>query len=370
MLPSLTRIGYMFVVKPVLFQINPETVHKNISLIGEWLGDKKITKTVLGNHFIIKSPLLKQTLLGINFQNPIGLAAGFDYEARLPHMTPHFGFGFHTVGTITYQPCIGNPKPQLGRLPKSQSLMVNKGFRNSGAIATAKKMAHTSFSIPLGISIGRTNNKHLTLTESTTDILSSFQKFENTHVANAYYELNISCPNLLGGISFYSLKNLSQLLSEIEKLHVKKPVFVKMPISLENKQILSLLNCISKYSPKGIIIGNLQKDRKNPAFDIDEVKKFSVGNFSGKPTFERSNELISLAYHHFSDRYTIIGCGGVFSGEDAYTKIKKGATLIQLITGLVYNGPQLVYEINSRLIDLLQADGFKNIADAIGSDQK
>ena len=167
---------------------------------------------------------------------------------------------------------------------------------------------------------------------------------------------------------FTQKKTLEDLLSEIDKLRLKKPFFVKMPISNSTRVIKIMLDVIAKHSSKGVIFGNLQKDRSHPSLIKSEVIKFRIGNFSGKPTFERSNELIKFAHKNYKKRFAIIGCGGVFSAQDAYVKIKKGASLVQLITGMIFEGPQLIHEINSGLVKLLAIDGFKNIADAVGVD--
>ena len=247
--------------------------------------------------------------------------------------------------------------------------MVNKGFKNLGAKKTAEKLTNQTFKIPLGISIGKTNIISLRTQESAIeDILQAFETIETSNIKNAYYELNISCPNLYGNITFYPPKNLDELLSEVDKLKLSKPVFIKMPINETDRRTLAMLEIISKHKVAGIIFGNLQKDRKDPALDQNEVKKWKVGNFSGKPTEKRSNELISLAYKHCKNRLVIIGCGGIFSAEDAYRKIKFGASLVQLITGLIYEGPLLVAKINSELPKLLKQDGFKNISEAVGSE--
>jgi dihydroorotate dehydrogenase len=257
----------------------------------------------------------------------------------------------------------------LGRLPNSKSLLVNKGFKNLGASVTANKLSGLNFPIPVGISIGRTNSAKLqTQKQSIEDIIKAFKIFEKSAVNNSYYELNISCPNLSGDISFYPRNNLEELLKEIDKLELTKPVYVKMPIGKTDTEFSSMLEVIDKHSPSGVIIGNLQTDRKHHLLDQEEVNKFTKGNFSGRPTFERSNELVRLTYKKFKDRFIIIGCGGIFSAKDAYTKIKLGASLVQLITGMIYQGPQLISQINLGLLDLLDKDGYKNIKEAIGKE--
>ncbi|KKP72732.1 MAG: dihydroorotate dehydrogenase 2, nonfunctional [Candidatus Roizmanbacteria bacterium GW2011_GWA2_35_19] len=326
---------------------------------------------LIGSKFIYKDKSLKQKVSGITFENPVGLAAGFDYNANLTQALSYLNFGFQSVGTITYIPYEGNPPPRLGRLPKSRSLMVNKGFKNLGTDFISKKLKNLEFKIPIGISIGLTNsNENKTLDQAIKDIVAAFKIFENSGVKNSYYELNISCPNLINNsISFYKSANLKQLLQLIKRLKLKKSVFIKMPIEKSNAQVISICNVLinSKFI-KGVIIGNLQKDRKHPSLVKSEVKKFKVGYFSGKACEERSNELIKLVYKKYKSKLIIIGCGGVFSGADAYKKIKLGATLIQLITGMIFQGPQLIAQINLELIDLLKKDGFENIKEAVGGD--
>ena len=228
-----------------------------------------------------------------------------------------------------------------------------------------------SFGFPVGISIGKTNTEKLTTQrQSIDDIIKAFKETEKSKVNFSYYELNISCPNLVGNISFYEPQKLEELLIEVKRLKLSKPVFIKMPIDQTDKETLDMLRAIVNYPIQGVIFGNLQKDRLDPSFDKQEILKYKVGNFSGKPTEKRSNELIKLAYKNFGNKLTIIGCGGVFNAKNAYTKIKLGATLIQLITGLIYEGPLLPAEINSDLSDLIKKDGLKNISEAIGVNAK
>lgn len=366
----LTIIAFIYqkIIKPILFLFDAEFIHRSHVFFGEFLG-----KTFAKNYFNWKlnyqSPKLKQKISGINFIGPVGLAAGFDYNAKLTQILSSLGFGFQSVGTITNQPYEGNPKPLLGRLPKSQSLMVNKGFKNIGVIKIAEKLKKLKFIIPVGISIGMTNSLKITSTaQAIEDIVSAFKIFEKSKIKNSYYEFNISCPNLINNnVDFYKPANLNQLLQSIKRLRIKKPVFVKMPIDRNDQEFLEILKTVSQFTfIKGVIVGNLFKDRKSPLLDKQEVKKFKVGNFSGKPCEPRSNELIKLTYKKYGNKLIVIGCGGVFNGADAYKKIKLGASLIQLITGMIFHGPQLISQINLELEELLERDGHKNIKEAIG----
>ncbi len=359
---------YRYVLKNIFFKIDPEVIHTLMTRNGESLGKFFITRKIISLIFNYQNKSLSQTIAGIKYINPVGLSAGFDYEARLTGILPSLGFGFETVGTITNGAYGGNPRPMLARLPKSRSLMVNKGFKNDGADEIIKRLEKNKFKFPVGISIGRTNRSTMTQSQSVTDITQAFKKCEQSSCNHTYYELNISCPNLFGTVNFYSSKNLNQLLTAIDKINISKPVFVKMPIEKNDKEVLQMLNIIAKHPTiSGVIFGNLQKNRQDPSLDPEEVKQFPIGNFSGKPTYNRSNQLIKLAYKKYKNRFIIIGCGGIFSAEDAYTKITLGASIVQLITGMIYNGPQLITEINIGLTDLLEKDGFKNISQAIGS---
>lgn len=362
---------YQNIIKRIFFLFDPEFIHTVMVNRGKLLARTPLIK-FMGSKLIYEDKSLRQRIAGIHFENPVGLAAGFDYNADLTQTLYYLDFGFQTVGTLTAFPYEGNPRPRMGRLLRSRSLMVNKGFKNKGAEAIAEKLSRHRFMIPLGVSLGMSNtDKIKSLNEGIRDIISAFRTFEKYKVTNSYYELNVSCPNLIHAakINFYSPKNLRLLLLAVDRLKLKKPVFVKMPIDKSNREVMTMLKEIAKHrSVKGVIIGNLMKDRKNKALVASEVRKFKVGNFSGKACEDRSNELIRTAYRKYKGRLIIVGCGGVFNGMDAYKKIRLGASLIQLITGMIFQGPQVISQINLELIDLIAKDGFKHVSLAVGVD--
>lgn len=365
-----TGFVYKLFGKPLLFLIPADTIHDIAMAAGRFAGSVGIIRWFCARTFVYKNPALRIKIGKMTVQNPIGLSAGYDYTASFVHILPSIGFGFQTVGTISANPCAGNEAPRLGRLLKSQSLLVNKGFRNPGADVIVTRLEKQSFSFPVGISIGRTNDETtLDLSSAIKDIVSGFQKFETSKVRHSYYELNISCPNLKGSLSLYPPENLKKLLDAVTKLKLTKPVFVKMPIEKSDAEVRAMLAVIAKYKwVTGVIFGNLQKDRKDKAFVKEEVTTAGKGHFSGKPTFRRSNELIKLAYKEHGKRFIIVGCGGIFSAEDAYRKIRSGATLLQLITGMIFEGPQRIAEINEGLIQLLHQDGYSHVSEAVGAD--
>lgn len=362
---------YKWILKPIFFKIDTETTHNwmivFLRIVEKYTLTRKITYWLFG----YKNSVLEQNILGINFKNPVGLAAGWNYEGKLTRIISALGFGFGTIGTITNKPYDGNAKPRLGRLVKSRSLLVNKGFKNMGIQKTLRQLERARFVIPTGLSIGVTNTSTLSSQDdAVSDIVKAFEAAENSGVPFGYYELNISCPNLQVPVEFYSPDNLSELLNAVTKNKLSKPLFIKMPIEKTNEEVLGMLKVIEKFPVQGVIFGNLQKNKKDPSLDQIEVARFARGNFSGKPTEKRSNELISLAYRKYGKKLVIIGCGGIFSAEDAYKKIKLGASLVQLITGMIFEGPQVVSDINLGLVKFLKADGYKNISEAIGKENR
>ena len=365
-------IGFLYrkILKPALFLFPADDVHVLFLRVGSYLGKSSFFRKVVGFLFLYQNKSLEQDLFNLKFTNPAGLAAGFDYSADLIEILPSISFGFETIGTITHLPYKGNPKPMLGRLPKSKSLLVNKGFKNIGIDAILQKVDKKDKTIPLGISIGSTNKVYKNINEMIDDVVSSFQKTLEINYFD-YYELNISCPNL---IKVQGLKDkfdepigFGMLLNKLSYLNINKPVFVKMYLEKSVEDTILLTEVASIYPfIKGFIFSNLVKNRNNKLFDKDEIEKAGMGNFSGKPTEQITNDLISEVYKKYNDRFLIIGCGGVFTGQDAYEKIKRGATLIQLITGMIYEGPSQIKKINKELVSLLKKDGYKNINEAIG----
>lgn len=342
---------YTKIIKPIFFLFDAETIHDSCTKIGVLLGGYNLTRLKTKVLFSFSHPANATTLNGILFPNKVGLAAGFDYNGDLTGILPSVGMGFHTIGSVTYLPYEGNKKPRLGRFPESKSLLVNKGLKSLGAKVIAQKLSGIQFQIPTGISIASTNTLFNSDEEQILDILKTFTIFENSNVAHAYYELNISCPNTFGGEPYTTPNRLRVLLEAIEKLKITKPIFVKMPIDQSKIETLELLNVIDAHTIAGVILGNLTKDKNNPDVTKTDREKWKTanGNLSGKPTWNRSNELIQLTRRNFGKRFTIIGTGGVFNGADAVLKMKLGADMVQLITGMIFEGPQTIGEINLKL---------------------
>jgi len=353
---------YNNIFKPLAFRKDPEEVHDRTSSIGKLLGSNPITRFLTKLMFFYSDPILEQEICGIKFNNPIGLAAGFDKNAELTQILPEVGFGFEEIGSITGEPCEGNPKPRLWRAKKSKSLLVYYGLKNDGAEAISRRLQNLNFKFPVGISIAKTNCELTADTnEGIKDYIKAYRAFENI---GDYYTINISCPNAFGGQPFTDAPRLEMLMKAINNEKKTKPVFIKLSPDISYEELDSIIEICRKYKIDGIICSNLTKNRESKK--ILDKNLPETGGFSGKVQEDLSNNQIEYIFKKCGKEFVIIGCGGIFTAEDAYKKIKLGASLLQMITGMIYQGPQTIGEINRGLVDLLRKDGYKNISEAVG----
>ncbi|MDP2649305.1 MAG: quinone-dependent dihydroorotate dehydrogenase, partial [bacterium] len=358
---SINCFFYKQALKRIFFRLDPEKVHDRITFIGVLLGKNILTRKLTKFNYSYSNKILEQKILGIKFKNPVGLAAGFDKNGELTDIIPNVGFGFMEIGSITGNPCSGNPKPRLWRLKKLKSLVVNYGLKNNGCEEISKRLKNKKFEIPIGTSIAKTNCKETVETgEGIKDYLKGFKSF--TEIGD-YYTINISCPNAFGGQPFTDAKKLDLLLNEIDKVKTKKPIFLKISPDLSKKEVDKILETSSKHRIHGFICANLTKKVKNEFRKFPDALK---GGLSGKATEDLANDLISYLYQRSKGKYVIIGVGGIFSKEDAYKKIKLGASLVQLTTGMIFEGPQLISQINKGLVQLLKKDKLTSISQAVG----
>lgn len=337
---------YRHLLKPILFRFDPEDVHDAFTWFGEQAGRFALTRWLVSVVYGYRGPNISRTVDGLTYRTPLILSAGFDYNARLTRILPAIGFGGVEVGSVTARPCAGNPKPRLTRLPQSQSILVNKGLRNEGVDAIIARLVRTP-RVPgfvIGVSIARTNDAaSATVAAGVADYLYSYKRLNETNTGD-YYTINISCPNAFGGEAFATPELLDQLLTALRAVPSAKPLYLKMPISVPWETIDQLIAVGLNHNINGIIIGNLQKDYQTLAVRTEAPAAY-CGGLSGAPTRARSNEYITLAHQKYGDRLTIIGCGGIFSPQDARAKMQAGATLLQLITGVIFHGPGILKKI-------------------------
>lgn len=358
--------AYRYLVRPVLFRLDPERVHDKTIRLATLVGKCQVLSRLLQAFCGYQSPLLHQKILGISFANPIGLAGGFDKNGELTRFLPAIGFGFAEVGSITAKPCVGNKRPRLWRLSKSKSLVVYYGLKNDGVKIIARRLIAEQNTIPLGTNIAKTNSAMTCgMRAGAEDYLASFRALNNV---GDYFTINISCPNAYGGLPFTEPKSLEYLLSKLDKAETDKPIFIKLPPDLDDNQLDKIIRVAVRHRVHGFICSNLTKNRQNRS--IRDAGVPAQGGLSGKVVEELADELIAKVYRQTKGRYVIIGCGGVFTAADAYKKIRLGASLVQLITGMIYMGPQAIGQINHGLTKLLMRDGFASISEAIGVDSK
>ena len=355
---------YKWIVKPVLFRFDPENAHNKINNLGRFLGKYFITKKIAGMLWNYSNEALEQNILGINFKNPVGLSAGFDKNAELTEIIPSIGFGFMEVGSITGDVCAGNAKPRLWRLKKSKSLAVYYGLMNDGCEAIAKRLKGKKFAIPIGISIAKTNCKETADTEKAVE--DYFKAYKALADIGDYCVINISCPNAFGGQPFTDSAKLNVLLERIMTIQKSKPIFLKLSPDLSQKEVDEIIATAVKWKIDGFICTNLTKNRDNKNIMDENAPK--LGGLSGKVLNDLSDELLRYVYKKTNGKFIIIGSGGIFTAKDAYRKIKAGASLVQLITGMIFEGPQAISEINFGLAKLLKIDGYKNISEAVGKE--
>lgn len=363
---ALWSMAYRGFAKPYFFRRDPEAVHDRMTNIGSFLGSHIVTRKAAEACFHYRHPALEQNILGIRFANPIGLAAGFDKDARLTDIMAAIGFGFEEIGSVTGEPCEGNPKPRLWRLPKSRGILVHYGLKNEGCEVIAHRLRNRRLRFPVGTSIAKTNSP------ATVDIPSGIRDYAKAFRAFSaigdYFTVNISCPNAYGGELFSDPARLDALLAELDAIPTQKPVFLKLPADIGENGLREIVSVSRRHRLHGFIASNLTKRRDLPGLYRDEIAGHDKGGISGVVLRDISNNLVSRLYVLAGGEFVIVGCGGVFSAEDAYEKIRRGASLVQLVTGLIYNGPQHIGEINRGLARLLQRDGFASVREAVGID--
>ena len=363
---KLIKFCYTHFTKPILFRMDPEDVHDHFTRVGSVLGKLYLARKIARIFFHYKNPRLEQTLHGIIFRNPVGLSAGFDKDGNLSTILPDVGFGYMQLGSVTHKAYEGNPKPRLHRLKKSKGIVVYYGLKNIGIFKILRKLKNKKRRFPISFSVAKTNSRGAATTKlAIKDYISSLKAIKKSKLADLY-TINISCPNAFGGEPFTSPEKLSKLLTAIDKLSLTAPIFIKMPINLAWQEFKSLLQVIIKHNVNGVIIGNLNKNHQHKTIK-DPIPKSMEGGISGKPCEQLSNNLIEKSYKAYGKKLTIIGVGGIFSAEDAYKKIQLGASLVQLITGMIFEGPQLIGSINKGIVQLMKEDGFSSIKEAIGT---
>jgi len=342
MLPFL----YQRILKPILFRFDPEAVHDTFVSLGEGLGRSSAGRGLISGLYGYRGPDASVTVDGLRYRTPVVLAAGFDYNGRLLRILPNMGFGGVEVGSVTALPTPGNEPPRMQRMVRSRSIVVNKGLMNQGVRVISRRLAETATpgDFVAGVSIARSNREEASSEEAgIEDYARSLETLVQEDVGD-FYTINISCPNVHGGESFAVPERLRKLLLRLGQVEHDRPVYAKMPINPPWDEFRRMGDVIEEAGLHGLVIGNLNKDYDS-ALHQEEAPDSYQGGLSGLPCRERSTELVARSREAWGDRFTLIGCGGILSAEDALEKFRAGADLVHLISGMIFTGPHLMGEI-------------------------
>lgn len=341
---------YKSLIRPILFLADPEKIHHFVFTILKLKGKIPGFKNLLGALFRFRHPALEKELFGIKFTNPVGLAAGFDKDARLIDEMACFGFGFIEIGTLTPVPQPGNDRPRLFRLPKDRALINRMGFNNGGVQAAVKRLKERKSAVIVGGNIGK--NK-ITPNEKAQDDYAYC--VEALHAYVDYFVVNVSSPNTPGLRELQEKEPLRKLLSGIKLLVLAKPepkpVLLKIAPDLSTQQLDDIIEIIKETSIDGVIATNTTISREGLVTDDATLHQIGSGGLSGKPLSDRSTAVIRYLREKLGKEFPIIGVGGIMTPKDALQKLDAGADLIQLYTGFIYEGPGVVKRINKEILN-------------------
>ena len=339
---------YKSLIRPFLFRKQPEDAHNAT------FGMLKLINN-LGLGFLLKwmyayqNPKLEREVFGIKFPNPVGLAAGLDKDAEVSDMLGNIGFGFVEIGTVTPKAQPGNPKPRAFRLVNDEGLINRMGFNNSGVEACVEQLKKRKSKVIIGGNIGK--NK---VTPNEDAILDYEKGFEALFDHVDYFVVNVSSPNTPNLRELQDKEPLTKLLMRLMELNtqksIPKPILLKIAPDLTNEQLDDIVDILIETKIAGLVATNTTISRSNLSYDSEFIEEIGNGGLSGKPVKDRSTEVIRYISKKSKGQFPIIGVGGIHSAEDAIEKLEAGASLIQIYTGFIYEGPGLVKEINKELV--------------------
>ncbi|MAX81385.1 MAG: dihydroorotate dehydrogenase (quinone) [Crocinitomicaceae bacterium] len=338
---------YKGIIRPILFKFDPEKIHHFTTNAFVFLCSLPVVKQLIKSNFTVEDKKLERELFGLKFKNPVGLAAGFDKAASLYNAFSNLGFGFIEVGTITPKGQPGNPKPRMFRLPDDSGLINRLGFNNDGVEAAIANLKKRKVNIVIGGNIGK--NKVTPNDQAVNDYETCF---EALFPYVDYFVVNVSSPNTPNLRDLQEKEPLKQLLGHLQELNnakvSRKPLLLKIAPDLTFEQLDDIVEIAQEVKLDGLIATNTTISRAGLKTDAQITTE--AGGLSGKPVYDRSNEVIRYLRQKLGSDFPIIGVGGVFTGKDAEEKLKAGANLVQVYTGFIYEGPGMVKRINKHLL--------------------
>lgn len=359
--------SYRYLLRPVLFRTDPEWTHEASIRSAELAGRSLLARRLLAARYVRHDPSLTLDVAGLRFASPLGLAAGYDKSARAYPLLAALGFSHVEIGSVSAAPSAGNPKPRLFRLPDREAIVVHYGVPNDGAVRVAERLARLPPSVPLGVNVVNTNHGPDAPPATDDAVIGDYVTAAARlapHVA--YLCLNLSCPNTIHSQGFYAdCSRLRWLLTALSEADIEVPVFLKVAPFDGLAALEDFLSAVDGFDLVSGFAVNLPPGAP-PGLTLPSGM---IGAVSGPPVERVVNETIRELYRRMPrDRYAIMGAGGIATAEDAYRKIRLGASLVQLLTALVYQGPGIAARITRDLPALLARDGITRISDAIGVD--
>jgi dihydroorotate dehydrogenase len=342
--------------RPLLFTLPAETAHHLVHG-GLELVEGTPAQRLLARRYTMSDSRLRVEALGQTFPNPIGVAAGFDKNAKTPNALAALGFGFVEVGGVTAVPQSGNDRPRMFRLRADEAIINRMGLNNEGADAVGERLARTDAPVPVGVNLAK--SEHVDPADAPADYLAAFEAVAE---GGDFFVVNVSCPNSQG---FEALQNRDSMAAILETLQEAgaSPLLVKLSPDLPDPAVAEALDLVTELDLDGVVAVNTTTDRPE---GLESPNRAETGGLSGKPIESRATALVRDCARRVD--VPVVGVGGVASAADAYEKIRAGASLVQLYTGLVYEGPSLARDINRGLIERIERDGFDRIEDAVGAD--
>lgn len=340
---------YKYFLKPIFFLFNPETAHHLVTDLFRWMMKLPFAKDLTRAVFSLDHPKLEREVFGIRFPNPVGLAAGFDKDAKFFEEFGCLGFGFVEIGTITPKAQPGNPQPRMFRLPKDEALINRMGFNNGGAEEARKRLQDRSSNVIVGGNIGK--NKATPNDEAIADYLTNYKLL---HDVVDYFVVNVSSPNTPGLRELQDkdplTKLLTVLMNEKAKINSAKPILLKIAPDLTDDQLDDIVELVMETGIAGVIATNTTIERAGLKTPDLRLKEIGNGGLSGRPVSSRSTEVIRYLNKKSEGAFPIIGVGGIHSAQDAIDKLEAGASLVQIYTGFIYEGPGLIKSINKEIL--------------------
>jgi dihydroorotate dehydrogenase len=353
---SLSVMTVYDAAKPLLFGLDPETTHRSVKWLLRTVQDTRL-EGVLADHYTVVDSRLRVDAFGETFLNPVGVAAGFDKNAETPSALSALGFGHVEVGGVTADPQAGNPRPRLFRLPEDRALVNRMGFNNDGADVVGERLAAADCRVPVGVNIGK--SKAAPNDEAEDDYRYTF---ERVRAGGDYFVVNVSSPNTPGLRELQQRDRLESILGTLQDAGAA-PLLVKLSPDLTEEATAEAVEVVDDLGLDGIIATNTSTDRPD---GLRGEAADEAGGLSGDPLEDRATSTVRFVAERTD--VPVVGVGGVSDADGAYEKIRNGACLVQLYTGLVYEGPGVARRINEGLLDLLERDGFDSVAEAVGAD--